>query len=459
VSINTLFEISQRSFRALNAKMNATGQNIANANTDGYSRRRATLQASNTVSPGIYTSPAQNTAPGDGASVASYERMRDRMLDAAAAEAQTGKSGAREEGRILSVLEGALATDTEGSLTSSLENFFNGLNDLANNPTDQGVREAVLAKADTLTGAFGRIDQKMKGLVNDTESALASSVEKANGMLEEVAALNKKISAARAGGTPDLAAEDRRDSLVKELSKLAPVTVQEDADAGYTVSVDGMTVVQGTETTNLSLKNKNNPSKAPTVEFGDTGVAFEPGDEDGGKIGAQLRALNQTLPSVQSELDGLAKSVVKDINNIHKNGFDQNGNKGDPFFDPTGTTAGSIQRAVDGPKDIAAVAGDGSGNPLPGDTTPAQDMAALSESLTPKAIDLAASVGSKVQQAAAREEAKAATAAHLESMAQGVSGVSLDEEMSNLIEQQQQFAASARVLRTAQEVTSTLLSI
>jgi flagellar hook-associated protein 1 FlgK len=449
VSINTLFEISQRSFRALNAKMNATGQNIANANSDGYSRRRATLQASNTVSPGLYTSPAQNTAPGDGVSVTSYERMRDRMLDAAAAEAQTGEGGAREEARILSVLEGALATDTEGSLTSSLENFFNSLNDLANNPTDQGVRETVLAKADTLTGAFGRLDQKMQGLVNDTESALASSVEKANGMLEEVAALNKKISEARASGTPDLAAKDRRDSLVKKLSEFMPVEVQENADAGYSLSVDGMNVVQGTETTSLRLTDPT------TVEFGKSGVAFEAGNEGGGKIGAQLRTLNETLPGVQNELDGLAKEVVTDVNAIHETGFDQNGNTGIPFFDPTGTSAGSIQRAVDAPEDIAAY---GKAD-TPGDTTPAQEMAALSESLTPKAIDLAAGVGSKVQQAAAREEAKAATATHLESMAQGVSGVSLDEEMSNLIEQQQQFAASARVLRTAQEVTSTLLSM
>lgn len=114
-----------------------------------------------------------------------------------------------------------------------------------------------------------------------------------------------------------------------------------------------------------------------------------------------------------------------------------------------------MERAVDAPEAIAAY---GAAD-APGNTAPAQQMAALSESLTPKAIDLSASVGSKVQQAAAREEAQAATAAHLQSMAEGVSGVSLDEEMSTLIEQQQQFAASARVLSTAQEITSTLLSM
>lgn len=454
MSINSLFEISQRSFRALNAKMNATGQNVANSDSEGYHRRRATLQASNTVSSGIYTSPAQNNTPGDGASVDSFERVRDRMLDQAAAEAQSGKSGAREEARLLSVLEGSLATDTEGSLTSSLESFFGGLSDLANNPTDQGVRQTVLAKADALTGTFDRLDQKIGGLESDTESALASSVDKANGLIEEVAGLNEKISEARASGTPDLAAKDRRDTAVKELSKLVPVEAQENAENGYTLSVNGMNVVQGTETTRLQTKNLASPS-APTVEFGDTGVAFDPGGEDAGEIGAQLRTLNQTLPEVQNQLDNLANDVVTEVNDIHEDGYDQNGNDGDPFFEPADTTAGSIKRAVSAPEEIAAYGAAGE----PGDTTPAQDMADLSDSLTPKAIDLAANVGSKVQQAAAREEAKAATADHLESMAEGVSGVSVDEEMSNLIEQQQQFAASARVLRTAQEVTSTLLSM
>lgn len=447
MSINSLFEISQRSFRALNAKMDATGQNIANANTEGYSRRRATLEASNTVSPGLYTSPP-GPATGDGTTVASYERVRSRMLDAAAAEAKTGESGAREEGRILSVLEGALATDTEGSLTSSLENFFNSLNDLASNPTDQGVRKTVLAKADALTGSFGRLNQKIQGVVNDTESALSSSVEKANGLLKEVAGLNKKIQEARASGSPDLVAKDRRDKLVKKLSKLMPVEIQQD-NGSYTLTVNGKNVVQGAETTPLRR------TSSATVEFGNTGVKFKAGDQGTGKIGAQLRMLNTTLPNVQSRLDGLAKDVVEQVNAIHKNGYDQNGNTGNPFFDPGSKTAGSIQRAVSAPEGIAAY---GAAN-KPGNTTPAQNMAALSESLTPKAIDLASSVGSKVQQAAAREEAKAATADHLQSLAEGVSGVSLDEEMSSLIEQQQQFAASARVLQTAQRVTSTLLSI
>ncbi len=582
--------------------MDATGQNIANADSEGYSRRRATLQASNTASPGRYTSPTQNSTPGDGVTLASYERVKNEIFDQAATGAQAGESGAREEARILSVLEGTLATDSEGSLTSSLEGFFSGFSDLANNPDSQGAREAVLAKTEALTGEFNRLDQRVSELADDTGSALSDSVGKANDLIKQIADLGDQISKARATGSPDLAAEDRRDNLVKELSGLAPVETQRRDDGGFALSIDGMTVVQGGDTTRLRAKNVTSPSPA-AVEFGDTGVAYEPGEEDAGKIGAQLRSLNQTLPEVQGQLDTIAKNVVEQVNAIHEGASDQDGDTGKPFFDPGETTAATIQldSSVQGPSDIAAVRGldltttsgrenavsvdtgefglnegpdnldprlsdgDVAGNTVEasigpdgnlqggveggdfdirverntdpaqpdkdlnftvenaegevvtggeqavdvnsgtdaniileessavggsdlkldvnafapsdvavgdtksfsttvttsasGDTTPAQNIADLSDDLTPQSIDLAAGVGSKVQQATAREEAKAASAENLENLAAGVSEVSLDEEMSNLIEQQQQFAASARVLRTARDVTSTLLQI
>jgi flagellar hook-associated protein 1 FlgK len=243
-------------------------------------------------------------------------------------------------------------------------------------------------------------------------------------------------------------AEDRRDSLVNDLSEHLPVEVQ-DTEAGYTLTVNGMNVVQGDETTPLTL------ASADTVEFGTTGVAFQPGTEGGGKIGAQVRSLTRTLPDVQSDLDALAETVVEDVNALHENGFDQNGATNVSYFDPAGTTAGSIQRAVTDPDEVAAF---GAAN-APGDTTPAQNIAALSESLTPQAIDLAAGIGAQVERATTQEESQSALAGHLDSMARGVSGVSIDEEMTNLIEHQQAFAASARVLRTAETVMDTLLSL
>nr|WP_272503010.1 flagellar hook-associated protein FlgK [Salinibacter ruber] len=594
-----MFDIGSTSLRAVGEKIDATSQNIANAESEGYRRRRVSLSSRSVAATGLYASNGAQDVTSSGVGVEQFERVRDGMLVAARNEARSSESAAREEGRVLGVLEGALATDTDAGLSASLQGLADGFSNLANNPDSQGVRESVLGRARQLTDTFGRLDQRLGELTTNTENALAGNVEKANGLLDKVASLNEQIENARAGGSPDYAAEDQRDQTVKELSKLLPVEAQENRSDGYTLTVDGMTVVQGTEATNLSVDQSGD---TPAVEFGKTGVEFTPGAEGGGEIGAQARLLNDTLPGVQSDLNALADDVVKEVNAAHRKGADQNGDTGENFFvDKSATgptsknTAGNIELNVDGPKDIAAVAtpalgtpggnetavtidqgdfGDGSGagniearltknsesgastveassispdgnlpgdleggtfdvtvknntapdkldftidrpdgststetgvnvgsggttitlendggetieldvgtafvdgdvtsasgpkefsvtvdNSLPGDTGPAQNIADRASDLTTGATDLAAGVGTQVQEAAAKEEAQAAVGERVQAQIEDVSGVSVDQQLSSLIEQQQQFAASAQVLTTAREVSSTLLSI
>ncbi len=597
MSVNSLFDIGSTSLRAVGEKIDATSQNIANAESEGYRRRRVSLSSRSVAATGLYASNGAQDVTSSGVGVEQFERVRDGMLVGARNEARSSESAAREEGRVLGVLEGALATDTDAGLSASLQGLADGFSNLANNPESQGVRESVLGRARQLTDTFGRLDQRLGELTTNTENALAGNVEKANGLLDKVASLNEQIENARAGGSPDYAAEDQRDQTVKELSKLLPVEAQENRSDGYTLTVDGMTVVQGTEATNLEMDESGD---TPAVEFGKTGVEFTPGAEGGGEIGAQARLLNDTLPGVQSDLDALADDVVKEVNAAHRKGADQNGDTGENFFvDKSGpsseNTAGNIELNVDGPKDIAAVAtpalgtpggkqtavtigqgdfGDSSGagniearltngpdgsastvevssissdgnlpgdleggtfdvtvknntapdkldftidrpdgststetgvdvgsdgttitleddgsgntlkldvgtafvdgdvgptetkefsvtvdNSLPGNTGPAQNIADVASDLTTGATDLAAGVGTQVQEAAAKEEAQAAVGERVQAQIEDVSGVSVDQQLSSLIEQQQQFAASAQVLTTAREVSSTLLSI
>ncbi len=596
MSVNSLFDIGSTSLRAVGEKIDATSQNIANAESEGYRRRRVSLSSRSVAATGLYASNGAQDVTSSGVGVEQFERVRDGMLVAARNEARSSESAAREEGRVLGVLEGALATDTDAGLSASLQGLADGFSNLANNPDSQGVRESVLGRARQLTDTFGRLDQRLGELTTNTENALAGNVEKANGLLNKVASLNEQIESARAGGSPDYAAEDQRDQTVKELSKLLPVEAQENRSDGYTLTVDGMTVVQGTEATNLSVDQSGD---TPAVEFGKTGVEFTPGAEGGGEIGAQARLLNDTLPGVQSDLNALADDVVKEVNAAHRKGADQNGDTGENFFvdksaTGPGNTAGNIELNVDGPKDIAAVAtpalgtpegnetavtigqgdfSDSSGagniedrltknsesgtstvevssispdgnlpgdleggtfditvenngtageldftidrpdgststetgvdvnsdgttirleddgtetidldvgtafqdadvgptetkefsvtvdNSLPGDTGPAQNIADVASDLTTGATDLAANVGTQVQEAAAKEEAQAAVGERVQAQIEDVSGVSVDQQLSSLIEQQQQFAASAQVLTTAREVSSTLLSI
>ena len=461
MGINHLIEISRRSLQAFNGAMNTTSQNIANANTPGFSRRRVTLQADSLVSPGVIMQTPRNTATGAGVSIQSYERVRDGLLAAAGWDAHASLGAAQEDQRLLGALEGIFPFG-EGSLGNQLNDFWNAWNDLADNPTDNGVRLALRGKASGLISTFNRTDEALALLEESTVSVLGAGIEEMNTKLSEIGELNKGIQAARNAGSPDLAAEDKRDQLVKELAAYAPVRAQEDPETGYTVTINGMTVVQGDKVFGMDL-DTSGPS--PRVFFGDTSVEYNAPAGDDGKLGAWLRMINQTLPDVRQDLDAMANALVTEVNALHSAGYGLDGATGRDFFDAAMLSAGSISLSADVAADSQAIAA--SGDPAAqGDNAVALGIAGLrtqpligSDSIEAFATNLVTGIGAKAEQASLQAVGHAAVVDHLTGMERGVSGVSLDEEMTNLIQYQQAFAASARILDTAQQMFDTLLAL
>ncbi len=464
MSLNQLFSLTRRSFQTIQAAMNTIGQNVANANTDGYARRRVTLQAVNLRDTGLYTALPPRTATGMGVSVATYERLRDHLLDVAAWDARASLGASDEETRIYQVLESLLAADSDTGLPALLNDFWNRWADLANQPTDTGVREALRGQAQTLIDTFRRLARDLDTLTMQTTDALRDAVDQANSLLEELAALNATIRTARQKGNPDLVAEDRRDELVHKLAELLPVQVQTLEDGTYQLTVNGMALVQGDQVMPLTLNLSGSP---PTLTFGTTGIAFQATEGQDGRIGAQLRMLTQALPDVRQRLDTLAATLVTEINSRHASGYGLDGLGGRAFFDPAGTTAATIALSADVLADSRAIAA--SADPTtPGDNSIALQIAGLRDALLfngstetaeTYAINLAGRIGTAAQDATGRLERSRATIDHLEALQQGIMGVSLDEELTNMIRFQQAYAATARVLDTARTMMDTLLNL
>ncbi|MCH8960871.1 MAG: flagellar hook-associated protein FlgK [Bacteroidetes bacterium] len=463
MSISQLIAISRRSFRTLNGAMNTVSQNIANINTEGYSRRRVTLQADSIASPGIIMPTPMGTATGTGVSIQSYERVRDGLLAAAGWGARTSLGAAQEDQRLLGALEGIFPVG-EGSINNQLNDFWNAWSDLADHPTDNGVRLALRSKASGLVSTLNRTDEALSLLKEGTEGVLAVGVDEINKTLREIGSLNATIQAARYSGSPDLGAEDRRDLLVKNLAAFGPVHVQDDAKTGYTVSFNRMTVVQGDHVFEMNLDTSG---ATPRVFYGDTAVEYSAPAGNDGQLGAWLRLLNQTLPDTRQALDDVAAALVTEVNALHGAGYGLDGGTGRDFFDAAGPSAGSIRLSNEVLADSQAIAASADATAL-GDSTVALDIAGLrtksvlngnTETIETFAINLIAGIGAGVQKASLQAVGQAAVLDHLTGMEQGVSGVSLDEEMTHLIQYQQAFAASARVLDTAQQMFDTLLAL
>jgi flagellar hook-associated protein 1 FlgK len=171
------------------------------------------------------------------------------------------------------------------------------------------------------------------------------------------------------------------------------------------------------------------------------------------------------LPQLRVRLDGLAEAIVGEVNAIHRGGTTLAGATGVDFFDPAGITAGSIALSADVLTSPDAIAASATG--APGDNGVALRLAALVRSpvvglggitLGEAWTRFASGLGDTVADATTRAEGEDATLAHLDAQRLAVSGVSVEEEMTRLIQQQQAYSAAARLVRVAEEMMDALLA-
>lgn len=451
MSIRNTYQTARLALAAQSAAINNAGQNAANAGVEGYSRRRLTLRTLPQTTGGIWSRPHGQASFSPGVAIEGVRRMRDELMESAARDARAGLGGADEQHRALSTLEGLLGTSKGGALTDVLGQFWNAFSDMADHPTDTGVRRSVLGRATALADTLRGMDDGLKHLSTSLTTDLGDGIKEMNSLLDGIAQLNATTRRASAAGTPDLEAEDRRDQLVNQLADLAPVRVQRGGNSGdYTVTLGGLALVSGDTPMRLAL---NTPTGLPpylTLEGTTSQVSFQDG-----RLGARLSMITETLPGVQTTLDGFAADLVTALNAQHALGSDLDGNPGGDFFDPAGLTARTLRVAVTDPRQIAAA----TLNQPAGDSGNAHALVNLRDGFERQSIDLLSGIGARVQ-AAEGEALRLDTAfRHVEALARGISGVSLDEEMTRLIEHQQAYQAAARVLTTAQEMMDTLLRI
>lgn len=461
MGINLLLDISRQSFRALDAAMNVASQNVANAETEGYHRRRVQLSAVEMSPRGILG--AGSTGPsGGGVTVSAYQRLRDAMLDHARWEARGGLNYANEQERIMSTVE-SLFPSGAGSLTESVEQFFNGWADLSDHPTDNSVRLALLGRAESMAARMKSLDTGLDRMLTETRATLGDRVEEANLLIERVATLNVTIAHASRSGNPDMGSEDALGVTLERLSELVPARFEAQDDGSTSVYIGGMRVVQLAEKIQLTLDNTGTD---PVLTLGETGIPF-PSGTDSGVIGALIGPSLDGIKDARDQLNALASGIVTEINTLHSAGYGTDGLTGRDFFDATGLSAGTMRLSSDVAGTPAAIAASGSASAA-GDNSVALDlhdlrfaqvMASGTQTISDFAVDIATGVGASVATARTRAVGAESTVAGLDALAKGISSVSIDDEMVSLIQLQQAYAASARLLSVADEMFSTLLSI
>jgi flagellar hook-associated protein 1 FlgK len=424
----------QTSLRGLLAHQQAidtTSHNVANANTAGFSRQEAVL---GTTDPLQVVTGANGTANlGTGVTVEGYRRMRDGFLDLQY-RAQAMQVGDQQtKSRQLDQVELVLAEPSNNGIAAQLSKFWNGWADLSNSPDDVAARQALIDQGKNLAAAFKTVDAQLTTVKTQAASeyaALTGTGGDVPAIANEIAQLNAAIKQFTANGDAPNDLLDRRDQLLDKLSNLGQVRV---TDLGG-----------GTIQVNLG------DAAAPIVN--DTTVTWPQAlTNPGGQLGALL-TISQTggtIDTYRTDLNNMVKSLATAVNALHNPG-----GTGTNFFN---TTAGSEAASINVNVTTATVKTSTSG------AAGANDVALAIAGLrggTPDQLytSFVTRIGGDLQ-SAQRGEANATVLLNsIENRRQSTSGVSMDEEMTNLVRFQRGYQASARTMSTMDQMLDTLIN-
>jgi flagellar hook-associated protein 1 FlgK len=312
MSINGALQIGQSAILASQAAIQVAGNNMANAATPGYHRQVARLSPSRPE----YIGRAGFL--GTGVQLARIVRTVDTALQTRTRAAISDQNSAEIDQRFLSAIESIRNELSDQDLSSRLSAFFNSFSELANNPTDEAVRTVVIQQGSGLANSIREMRAEHVKVREEIDRSLGSAIRTVDGLLDQVAEVNRQIVEAEQGGSGANSLRDRRDALISEVSAFIPVTTVEQPNGAVDVLVGSIPVILGGESRGINLRTEaNSDGLAVSLRVTADGTTLTP---EGGQIGALFRQRADTVDPAIADLDTLAQQLAFQVNRIHSQG-------------------------------------------------------------------------------------------------------------------------------------------
>ncbi len=469
--IHGMLDVGKRSLANSQTALQTVGHNIANKSTEGYSRQRVEIQSN------VPLGSDGKVRVGMGAKASNITRINNPHLEKQIGKEQSNLGFLNGKMDALSRVEQVYNEQVNKGLNHFMGDFFNSMRELANNPESHATRSLVKETADYLTKDFKRVNTQLKEIQKDIDFQITTQVNEINQMAEEVASLNEKIQMVEINGANANDERDRRDLLVKKIGEKMNISHAEGKDGTVTIRAGNTGIlVAGSDAKKLSVQST--PESDRKGE-GNVDVFYHNSDRstpvkmsaqiNGGSVGGLLEVRDQTIGELLNETDELAYTMASQINEVHRFGVDGTNKFGFNFFDqPTQVRHASehlkvSKEIIDNPARIASAAAQNS----PGDNRVANFISNLQfekvmgngNTMDDFYNGMVGKIGVITQRADLAQKSQNDILKNLSNIRESVSGVSLDEETTKMIEFQKGFDASARLIRTADEMFDTVLNL
>jgi flagellar hook-associated protein 1 FlgK len=449
-SLSSSLSIAAQALTADTGALQITDNNIANANTPGYTRKLPVFEA---VPPTL----DGNLAAGQGVVLEGYQSVRDELIQSQIEQQTQAQGSANAQLTTLQQIQPTFTSSTQ-DIGTEISALFSSLSALSTDPTSTSSRQAVLSAGQNLATAFNTASNTLTSQQSGLNTQISQDVNQVNQISQQIAALNPQIAGLEASGKDTGSLQDQQDQLVLNLSALTNVAVTQ-TNQGITLTTgNGTPLVVGAQSYALQTA----PGASGDLQVLDQNGTNVTAAITGGDLGGTVQTQNQTIPGLLTSLDTLANQLGKAFNTAQAAGFNESGTAGQDFFNVPATVAGSaaaISVALTNPADIAASSDGTSGSggnlasfaaiqtsPLPAGQAPEDAYASL-----------VYQVGSLADNAQAESTATTASLQQLNDQLSSVSGVSIDEESTNLITYQTAYEAAARVISTIASLFQTTM--
>jgi flagellar hook-associated protein 1 FlgK len=461
--------LGARSLQTQQQGVAVAGHNLANANNPAYARQVLEIQTSTPL-------PTSIGSVGTGADAVAITQVRDTLLDqqvqveasitGSLQSQQTALQTAQDNlGEQLQSTSSSSDNTTNvgspGALDSDLTSLFNAFQDLSTDPSSITSRQEVIASAQQLTSQFNQLDQRLTSINDQLNQSVQTDVTSANQLLSDIASLNQQIVGAEAGTGAANDLRDLRQQKVEALSQLITVQSSNDSNGDVNLSVGGQLLVAAGSVQD-TLQAYDSGGGQLLVR---TTTAGAPLTLTGGSIAGTIDARDGALNSLQDGINSLATQLISQVNTVYNPGYDLNGNTGANFL--TGTNATNIGVNTTLANDPSSLQASGSAGAA-GDNQVALALAQMADTsqadlgnqtFSESYNSTITALGSSLNTVNTQLTDQQSVQTMLQNERSSVSGVSIDEEMTNLITYQRAYQASAELVTTVNQMLSSLVTL
>ena len=474
-----VLDIAGRGMAVSSLGVSTAGHNLANVNTEGYTRQRQITSASFPLNTGVGTL-------GTGVEQITVERVNDFFI-----ERQLIREGSRlgatdVMAQSLADIEAVLNEQNGPSLGAALSRFYDATDDLAAATTPEAPveRAALVTAAEAVIDQFGSLDSQLRQQMVGLNEAITTTTQEVNRLAAQINELNAQVVATEVN-QPANDLRDMRDLALRQLADLVDVQTYENDEGAVTVALsNGVALVEGNRarqmTTSGNPTNPFNPGfSLVRVENGASSIDVT-SEIGSGRLGGLLRSRDDLVPAAIRSLDTLAYNFATSFNTIHQGGVGLDASTGNDFFaplaavedaaqdlaldaailaSPEAIAAGDTNAALDNrnAERLAGLRNARSALFLPGD--PPGPASGPNRSILEQVSTLAADIGQQARTQQLSREQQGRILEGLENRRDQVSGVSIDEETTRLIELQAAFQANARVVSVVDELMQDVLGL